>query len=116
MSKLPSFEDMVKMHKEDPEGLELLRKQAVKEIIDNAPENSKRRLEGLQFQIDCIRRTSKNPVDAMIKVSNMMKESFEDLRKNLNALTGKEPLPDLNPKNNEVESNVIHFKGKENDK
>ena len=114
MSTLPPFEELARMAREEPEKLEQLRQKAVREVIEAAPEESRKRLEGLQFRIDGIRRTSKNPTQATIKLSTMMKESFEELRKNLNALTGKEPIPDLT-ETTEAKADVLQFKSKKDD-
>ena len=81
MKKLPEFEDLVKMAKEDPEGLENLRKECIDEIINSAnDEDQRRRLRGLQFKIDMEREKAKNPMAACIKLSQMMHDSFAKLR------------------------------------
>ena len=77
---LPEFEVLVKMAKEDPEGLEALRLKLVKSLIDEAPEDQQRRLKGLQFKIDMEREKAKNPMAACVKISQMMHDSFTVLR------------------------------------
>lgn len=84
MRKLPEFDDLVKMSKED---LEVLRKEYIEEIINSArTEDQKRRLRGLQFKIDMEREKAKNPMDACIKISKMMHDSFVELRDKLKEL------------------------------
>ncbi len=77
---LPDFEVLSKMAKEDPKGLEELRLKVINSIIDSAPEHHQRKLRGLQFKIDMEREKAKNPMAACIKISQMMHESFTQLR------------------------------------
>lgn len=84
----PSFDELVQIARENPEQLEALRQQKVKEIIDAAPENLKPRLRGIQFQVDCHRRIHKNPLASCISISRMMRESLDELN---NVLNGKMP-------------------------
>ncbi len=77
---LPSFEQLLKMAKQDPDALERLRQQHVETAINNAPEDYRKRLSGLQFQIDGIRRTSKSPMSACINISKMMHDSLNTLK------------------------------------
>lgn len=84
---LPSFERLREMAIQDPEALERLRQEYVKAAINDAPEEYRPRLEGLQFQIDGQRRLSKNPMSSCISISKMMHESLHQLR---NFIDGKE--------------------------
>lgn len=78
MNELPPFEELLKMDKDQ---LEDLRKDYINRIINSAKtEEQKRKLEGLQFKIDMIRRKHKNPMGACIEISKMMHESFIQLR------------------------------------
>ena len=77
---LPSFEALLKMAKQDPEALESLRQEHVQYAIDCAPEADRQRLAGLQFQIDGMRRTAKNPMAACINISKMMHDSLHQLK------------------------------------
>lgn len=84
MRKLPEFDDLIKMSKEE---LETLREKYVEEVINSAgSEEQKRKLRGLQFQIDMQRRKSKNPMDSCIKISKMMHDKFLELRDALKEL------------------------------
>jgi predicted chitinase len=88
MKELPSFEDMVKMAQENPDALENLRQEMCEEVIQSAPETSQRKLRGLQFKIDMERRRAKTPMASCIRLSQMMHESFADLREALNDMQG----------------------------
>lgn len=91
--QLPDFDTLMQMAKDDPEALEQLRQDSIAELLDAAPANMRRRLEGLQFQIDAKRQLAKTPMQACITLSRMMHESFEDLRIALNQAFTDEPVP-----------------------
>ncbi len=77
MAKLPSFDEMADMAKQDPEGLEALRNRLNQEVIDQArSEAAKRRLTGLKFQIDMELRRAPNAIASCIRMSQMMSESL----------------------------------------
>ena len=77
--KLPNFDELLRLAKEDPEALERLREDHIAHIIDNCPEQNKQRLRGLQFQIDAIRKTH-TPMGACLKISKMMHDKLFELR------------------------------------
>lgn len=81
---LPDFNTLRELAEKNPEALEELRQREVQALIEQAPEQMRRRLEGIQFQIDAKRQIASNPMDACIAVSSMMHESFNDLRMALN--------------------------------
>ena len=113
--ELPDFDTLKAMAEQNPQALEDLRQQFVNDLIANAPPAVQRRLRGLQFQIDAQRRIHKNPLAACIKLSEMMYESFSELRYVLNDVTGMGP--EL-PRQREVVSNqpggkVLNFKARQ---
>lgn len=81
---LPSFNELVKMAKEDPDKLDQLQKKLCEELIQNAPQECQRKLRGTQFKVDMERRRARSPLAACMKISNMMQESFSQLREVLN--------------------------------
>lgn len=89
--QLPDFDTMMQMAKDDPQALEQLRSDCIAELLDDAPVAMRRRLEGLQFQIDAKRQVAKSPLQSCIAISRMMHESFEELRVALNSTLGDEP-------------------------
>lgn len=120
MKELPSFEDMVKMAQNDPDALESLRQEMCEAVIQSAPETSQRKLRGLQFKIDMERRRAKTPMASCIRLSQMMHESFAQLREALNDMQGaptktlrslvKDPLlASEQASNNESAAEVIEF-------
>lgn len=68
----PNFDDWVRLFNEDPEQFEQLRQEMIEKIIAESPEDGKKRLQGLQWQIDQHRDTSNNPMSSCIKISGMM--------------------------------------------
>jgi len=88
---LPDFDDLVLLAKNNPEEFEILRTNLCNALIERAPETSRRRLRGIQFQIDMERRKASNPMAACIRISQMMHDSFEELRLTLNEATGNTP-------------------------
>lgn len=96
MSELPAFDELVQLAQKDPEALESLRQEHIKELIDNAPKADQTRLRGLQFQIDAQRKIHRDsPMGACMKISHMMQESFAELRVYLNKISNtNDPLRD----------------------
>lgn len=88
------FDYLSKLYETDPEKFEELRVKEIEKLIESAPDTSKNRLRGIQFQIDAKRKIHENsPIGACIAISNMMHESFENLRIHLNkAVNNKDPL------------------------
>lgn len=73
---LPSQEELARLASENPEEFEALRSELIEDCISAAPEGFQPRLRGIQFRVDCIRRMSRNPLSALIKIQSMMWDSF----------------------------------------
>lgn len=83
-TRLPAFEVLVDMARNDPEGLETLRRSLTNAVITTArSEQSRRRLRGLQFRVDLERRRASSPLAAAIRISEMMCRSLADLHASL---------------------------------
>jgi hypothetical protein len=97
MSDLPNFDSLVTLANEDPEALESLRQKHVERLINNAPVQFQQRLRGIQFQIDAHRQLhSHSPMGSCIKISQLMHESFAELRGWLNQISDfNDPLRGL---------------------
>lgn len=121
---MPSFDELLVMANERPDQLEILRQNMIKEIISKARPQSRKRLEGLQFQIDAQRSIAKTSLAACVKLSSMMMDSFEKMRQELpeakkiahfglsvhacdNALTQETTQPDYVAAGH---SNVVQFR------
>ncbi|MFT7652951.1 MAG: hypothetical protein ACI9ON_001296 [Limisphaerales bacterium] len=82
--KLPAFDVLVDMARNDPQRLELLRRRLTANVIKNAATEQKRkRLEGLQFRVDMEREKARSPLAATIKISEMMCHSLADLHRSM---------------------------------
>lgn len=114
MSDFPDFDTLLKLAKEQPEELERFRQEQVELIINQAPDDCQRRLRGLQFQIDAQRQLhNDSPMGACVKISQMMHESFSELRGWLNNITGSnDPLRnemDAIQNDNKTAAKVLSF-------
>ena len=90
MSNDLDFDKLSKLFKTDPEKFEEFRKREIEKVIQSAPERTQKRLRGIQFQVDAKREIHKNaPYKACMEISNMMHDSFDELRNYLNELSGK---------------------------
>ncbi len=82
----PNVEQLIALAKTNPEALEQLRHQEIEKLIARAPEDLRRRLRGLQFQIDVKRRLHKSAMGACIELSKMMFDSVHELNDALQGL------------------------------
>lgn len=82
---IPSHEALSKLASDDPTAFEALREELVSTCINNAPERLHQRLHGIQFRVDSIRRLSRSPLGALVKIQALMWRSFLDLDRKLNA-------------------------------
>ena len=82
--KLPAFDVLVDMARNDPQKLENLRLRLTRSVIEGAATEQKRkRLEGLQFRVDLERKRARSPLAAAIKISEMMCHSLADLHRSM---------------------------------
>ena len=88
MPALPEFDELLRLAEKNPERLEALRAEMCEQLILDAPAEYRRRLRGLQFQIDMERQKASTPMAACIKISEMMHDSFGRLRDALNEAQG----------------------------
>lgn len=66
------FEAMASLAQSDPAAFELKRQQMIDKLIESAPEDLQQRLRSFQWRIDMERQRSANPLQACIRISNMM--------------------------------------------
>lgn len=82
--RLPAFDVLVDMARNDPQGLETLRRSLTNAVITAAPtEEARRRLRGLQFRIDMERRRARTPLSATIRISELMCRSLARLHRSM---------------------------------
>lgn len=83
-TRLPAFDVLVHMARNDPEGLETLRRSLTDAVIAAARSDvTRRRLQGLQFRVDMERERSGTPLAATIRISEMMCRSLADLHRSM---------------------------------
>jgi len=97
MPRLPAFDVLVDMARNDPKGLETLRRSLTDAVIAAASnDHTRRRLRGLQFRVDMERRRANTPLAATIRISEMMCKSLADLHRTMvNGL--EEPIASVPP-------------------
>lgn len=83
--RLPQFEILMDMARNDPDALEQLRRRLCTQIIEQAAPARRARLRGLQFQVDMERRRARTPLGALIRISAMMHASLHQLSVAFNA-------------------------------
>ncbi|MBX3706506.1 MAG: DUF3135 domain-containing protein [Pseudomonadales bacterium] len=82
--RLPAFDVLVDMARNDPQGLETLRRSLTNAVITAAPtEDARRKLRGLAFRIDMERRRASSPLAATVRLSALMSESLARLRQSM---------------------------------
>ncbi|QWZ95126.1 DUF3135 domain-containing protein [Aeromonas sp. FDAARGOS 1411] len=69
---LPDFDSLKAMAERNEGELEALLKSEIDIILQGLPPEQRRRLLGLQFQINCQKELSHNPMDCCIRLSNML--------------------------------------------
>lgn len=107
--EMPSFDELARIAKDDPAKYEEIREQLVNDLIASAPDESQRRLRGLQFQVDMERRRSKTPMASCIAISKMMHDSLYTMGQTLNSATGKEVQEDFELTGSEESARVLSF-------
>jgi hypothetical protein len=86
------FEVWATLAREDPEEFERRRRAAIDALIASRPAN-RQRLEGTQFRIDMERKLARTPLKACLRLSEMMWETFLDLRTELAELSAYTVVP-----------------------
>ncbi|SDK27644.1 Protein of unknown function [Ferrimonas sediminum] len=76
MITLPSFDEMMRMAKEEPQALEALRTNAIEQTIANAKADNQPQLRALQHRIDVTITRASNPCQSMVQLSNMMHDKL----------------------------------------
>jgi len=103
------FDEWAQLAKKDNTAFEKKREMILKQLIDSRSSNEQdlRRLNGLQFKINMIRRQHQSPMGACIAISAMMMDKlYELVTLDMAELTqGREQKLD----NNAVVGNIIAF-------
>jgi hypothetical protein len=70
------FDEWSRLAKDDPSAFEARRLALIEEFLRQFSQPDQQRLRGLQFRIDMVRRRSRTPMGACLKISSMMWESL----------------------------------------
>jgi len=101
---LPDHETLSELAENSPDKLELILRENIAALIEQTSGSHRRRLQGLQFQIDVQRKLAKNPVDSCVRISRMMHDSFIELDRALTNFTKGQPMCDK-----KKDSNIIYL-------
>lgn len=86
-----NFNEWSELASNDPDKFETQRRNAIEEMIRQAPASKRTRLRRLQWRIDQTRKLSGSPMAACIKISSMMWDSIMGKHGLLEALEGRYP-------------------------
>lgn len=79
------FDYLSELAQTNPEEFERIKAAEVEKVIQSASPRNRKRLRGIQFQVDAKRQVhSDSPMGTCIEISKMMHQSFENLRQHLN--------------------------------
>jgi len=88
------FDEWRRLASTDPEAFEVMRREVLQAVIDQAPERRRPRLRGLQWRVDLVRQRSSSPMAACISLSDMMWEAFAGDKGLVDTLRGyRRPAP-----------------------
>ena len=104
------FDHWSSLARDDPEKFELMRQQLINEVMEQAPEHMKNRLEGLQWQVDQIRNQSDSSMAACITISQKMWDKVYGEKGLLDALNEPERILKSLKERSDNPNNVIPIK------
>ncbi|MCD8523911.1 MAG: DUF3135 domain-containing protein [Saccharospirillaceae bacterium] len=107
--QLPPFDELKNLANQNPDALEALRQQLIEKTINSASEDLRRRLRGLQFQIDMERQRASNPLSACLRISRMMHEHLHTLVESLNTADTPEAVSGHSTMPAHLSANIIPF-------
>ena len=78
-----TFDQWCRLHREDPRRFDRCRLKLLNDLIDAAPRASQPRLRGLMFRMEGESRRCKNPLQYNLRLSAMMMDMLDELRRQL---------------------------------
>lgn len=105
------FDFWMQLAKDDPKAFESTRQEKIEELINRAPRELRRRLRGLQWQVDQARHLAGSPMASCLAISDMMWDSLHQLQQHqsgLSRLQQGQPLPAVPPASS---ATVLNFPG-----
>ncbi len=105
------FDHWATLARQDPAAFERHRRVAIVRLLRSVPVSRRRRLRGLQWRIDQVRRTSRTPLAACIRISQMMWESVQGAQGLVAALQQTRASP---PPVARANAAILTFPGRDN--
>jgi Protein of unknown function (DUF3135) len=109
------FDNWAKLAKEDPDAFEIQREKMIQELIESTSPDFRKRMQGLQWQIDQIRSTSSNPMASCLKISQMMWDNVlgeDGLLEHMQQLSNPDDIPKI--KKTRESATVINISDNDN--
>lgn len=78
-AKLPDFDTLSRLYREDPEAFEAFRRHLLRQAVDEAPRRHRPALEELLLCIEANRQRAATPADAALGAFQMMRQSVTQL-------------------------------------
>jgi hypothetical protein len=78
-AKLPDFDTLSRLYKEDPAAFESFRRHLLRQAVDEAPRRHRPALEELLLCIEANRQRAATPTDAAVGAFQMMRQSVSQL-------------------------------------
>lgn len=77
--KLPDFDTLCRLYREDPDGFESFRRHLLRQAVDDAPCRHRPALEELLLCMDASRQRASTPSEAALGAFQMMRQSVTQL-------------------------------------
>jgi hypothetical protein len=107
------FDEWKALAQNDPATFEAKRRQCIEALIGSAPEEKRRRLRGLQWQIDQTRSLARTPMASCIAISNMMWDSLYQLNQHQRELAHAAPAKQSVRPAASVAATVLPFRARQ---
>lgn len=78
--RLPDFDALVALYKEDPEAFEEFRRHLLLDAVGRAPKEQRPALESVLKQIEAARESASSPIESMLIAFRMMQDSLTRLK------------------------------------
>lgn len=107
------FDAWKTLAQKDPAAFEAKRRQCIEALIEGAPVEKRRRLRGIQWQVDQIRSLSRTPLASCIAISNMMWDSLYQLNQQQRELTQSTSIHPVAQPTASVSATVLPFRARQ---
>ncbi len=101
------FDRWSRLAKDKPEAFEAMRAALIRDAIERSAD--RRAMSRLQFRIDGVRRKSRTPYQACLKLSEMMWHSFLELNDRLREIASSDPARHALPSAGQEDAEIIEL-------